>query len=220
MHFEILVEDASGRIALAAILPKILEMQRAPHTYRCHAYKGIGTLPKNLRPGTDARKRILLDQLPRILQGYGKSLPAGAAAVVVVVDQDRHDCKELKADMLEVLHACQPGPETLFRIAVEEMEAWLLGDRTAIKAAYPKANSRVLDRYVQDSVCDTWEILAEAIHPGGASALKRQGYPLIGQAKCAWAERIGPLMEPDRNASKSFQVFRDGLRRMAGISKS
>lgn len=218
MHFEILVEDASGRIALAAILPKILGVQEGLHTYRCHAYKGIGNVPKDLRPGTDARKRILLDQLPRILQGYGRSLSPETASVVVVVDQDRHDCRELKSGMLQVLQACQPPPETLFRIAVEEMEAWLLGDRTAIKAAYPKANSRVLDRYVQDSVCDTWELLAEAIHPGGASALKRQGYPLIGQAKCIWAERIAPLMEPDRNTSKSFQVFRDGLRRLAGIS--
>jgi hypothetical protein len=218
MHFEILVEDASGRIALAAILPKILEVQGEPHTYRCHAYKGIGHVPKDLRPGTDASKRILLDQLPRILQGYGRSLVSESASVVVVVDQDRRDCKELKADMLAVLQTCHPRPETLFRIAVEEMEAWLLGDRTAIKAAYPKARPRILDGYVQDSVCNTWETLADAIHPGGATALKRQGYPLIGQAKCAWAERIAPLMEPSRNASKSFQVFRDGLRRLAGIS--
>jgi len=214
MHFEILVEDSSGRIALAAILPKILGI----HTYRCHAYKGIGNVPNGLRPGTDARKRILLDQLPRILQGYGRSLPPESVSVVVVVDQDRRDCKALKAEMVQVLQACQPRPETLFRIAVEEMEAWLLGDRAAIKAAYPKAISRALDRYVQDSVCGTWEILADAIHPGGSSALRRQGYPLIGQAKCAWAKRIAPLMEPDRNASKSFQVFREGLRRLAGIS--
>jgi Domain of unknown function (DUF4276) len=219
MHFEILVEDASGRITLNAILPKILGTQAAQHTYRCHAYKGIGTLPKNLRPGTDARKRILLDQLPRILQGYGRSLPIGEAAVVVVVDQDRHNCKELKKDLLNVLHACRPRPEALFRIAVEETEAWLLGDRAAVRAAYPKANSRILDRYAQDSICDTWSILAEAVYPGGAAALKRQGYPLIGQAKCAWAERIAPLIEPDRNASKSFQVFRDGIRRMAGIPR-
>jgi hypothetical protein len=218
MHFEILVEDASGRIALAAILPKILAAHEELHTYHIHAYKGIGHVPKGIRPGTDARKRILLDQLPRILQGYGKSLIPQAASVVVVVDQDRRDCKQLKAEMLEVLRVCQPRPETLFRIAVEEMEAWLLGDRIAIKTAYPRARSRVLDRYVQDSVCDTWETLADAIHPGGAAALKRQGYPLIGQIKCDWAGRIAPLMEPDRNASKSFQVFREGLQRLAGIS--
>jgi len=218
MHFEILVEDASGRIALAAILPKILGVQGEPHTYRCHAYKGIGHVPKDLRPGTDASKRILLDQLPRILQGYGRSLVPKDASVVVVVDNDRRDCNELKADMLAILQTCYPRPETLFRIAIEEMEAWLLGDRVAIKAAYPKARSRVLDGYVQDSVCNTWETLADAVHLGGAAALKRQGYPLIGQAKCAWAEQIAPLMEPSRNSSKSFQVFRDGLRRLAGIS--
>jgi len=120
-----------------------------------------------------------------------------------------------KQILLEILRSCQPRPETLFRIAVEEMESWLLGDRTAIEAAYPRAKSRALDRYVQDSVCDTWETLADAIYPGGSAALRREGYPRIGQVKCAWAERIAPLMEPGRNASKSFQVFRDGLRRLA-----
>jgi hypothetical protein len=218
MHFEILAEDASGRLILDAILPKILGAQGNPHSYRCHAYKGMGHVPKDLRPGTDARKRILLDQLPRILQGYGKSLGSQAASVVVVVDQDRRDCKQLKAEMLEVLQTCHPRPETLFRIAIEEVEAWLLGDRAAIEAAYPRAKSRVLDRYVQDSICDTWEMLADGIYPGGASSLKREGHPRIGQVKCAWAERIAPLMEPNLNASKSFQTFRDGIRRLAGIS--
>jgi len=102
MHFEILAEDASGRITLEAILPRILGNPGDLHTYRCIAYKGIGHIPKNLQPGTDARKRILLDQLPRILQGYGKSYPPRVASVVVVVDQDRRDCLELKAEMLEV----------------------------------------------------------------------------------------------------------------------
>ena len=134
---------------------------------------------------------------------------------MVVVDQDRRDCRELKAEMLEILRFCRPRPEALFRIAVEEMESWLLGDRIAIEAAYPKARSKPLDRYVQDSVCDTWETLADAIYPGGSAALKREGYPRIGQVKCAWAERIARFMDPGRNASKSFQVFREGLLRLA-----
>ena len=88
MHFEILVEDASGKIALEHIVPKILGSD-SPHSFRIKSYKGIGRLPRDLRNTTDPRKRILLDQLPRILRGYGKSLhPRDQYGVIVVVDSD------------------------------------------------------------------------------------------------------------------------------------
>ncbi len=35
-------------------------------------------------------------------------------------------------------------------------------------------------------------------------------------AKCEWAGRIAPHMDVNGNRSKSFQVFRDGVRRLAG----
>lgn len=73
----------------------------------------------------------------------------------------------------------------------------------------------VLDSYEQDSICGTWERLADAVHPGGSMRLKRAGWPEAGKAKCEWAGRIAPYMDPDRNRSKSFQVFRDGIRSLA-----
>ena len=167
MHFEVLVEDASGRLLLDAVLPKILGPDGDEHTWRTIAYKGVGKLPAGLKPGSDARHRILLDQLPRLLAGYGKSLHHQEAAVVLVVDQDDKPCLELKAKLVAVLESCHPRPTALFRIAVEEMEAWLLGDRAAVEQVYPKAKAQILDKYVQDSVCGTWEVLADAIHPGG-----------------------------------------------------
>lgn len=216
MHFEILVEDASGGILLEKVMPRILGGATEAATYRIHTYKGIGHIPKGLQPGTASNKRILLDQLPRLLRGYGRSLQDLDAAVVVVVDQDRQCCTDLKAEMVKVLDACNPRPKTLFRIAIEEMEAWLLGDHDAIEAAYPKAKHRVIDGYAQDSVCGTWELLADAIYPGGADALKKLGYPQVGQIKYEWAEQIACSVDVENNASKSFQVFRDGIRRLAG----
>ncbi len=212
MHIEILVEDASGEKLLDAVLPKLLGEQGDPHTWRVHSYKGIGRIPKNLKPGTDASKRILLDRLPSVLRGYGKT--PGIDAVVVVLDSDRHDCTEFLAELKALVAGCNPAPNTLFRLAIEEMEAWYLGDRDALQAAYPRAKADVLGRYAQDSVCDTWELLADAIYPGGSAALKKTGWPLPGQIKCEWAERIGPLLEPDRNVSLSFGKLRDGLRRL------
>ena len=217
MHFEMLIEDQSGSIALDVVLEKILGANGANHTWKVHAYKGIGRMPKNLRPATDRRKRILLDQLPRLLRGYGRSLRPGYECVVVVVDLDRGNCATFKQELLAVLNGCNPRPRTLFRIAIEESEAWLLGDRRAVKAAYPNAKDAVLNGYRQDGICGTWEVLADAVHPGGFAQLQRAGYPTAGKAKCEWAGRIAPHMDVNGNLSPSFRVFRDGVRDLAGI---
>ena len=217
MHFEILVEDASGKIALESILEKILGPDVQDHTYRIIPYKGIGRIPKNLRGTTDPRKRILLDRLPKLLRGYGKALQGFPAAVVVVVDLDDKECLVFKQEMLDILNNCNPQPTTLFRIAIEEGEAWLLGDRNAVKAAYPHAKAQVLNSYVQDSICGTWEKLADAVYPGGSQKLKQLGWPHTGKAKCEWANSIAPYFDIENNQSRSFQVFRDGIRNLAGI---
>lgn len=216
MHLEILVEDRSGAIIIEHLLEKILGPNGQDHSYRVIPFKGIGRLPKNLKGVTDPSKRILLDQLPRILRGYGRSLiEIGPAAVIVVVDLDKRTCTDFKEELVQTLVHCNPQPKVLFRIAIEELESWLLGDRTAIKTAYPHARDSVLDSYVQDSICDTWEKLADAIYPGGSDKLKKEGWPFIGQAKCEWAEMITPVVNIKNNASKSFQVFREGLLRLA-----
>lgn len=212
MHIEILVEDSSGEKLLEAVLPKLLGEQGKLHSWRVHAYKGIGRIPKNLNMGGDPAKRILLDQLPKLLRGYGKT--PGIDAVVVVLDSDQRDCVDFLGELKALAAGCNPAPHTLFRIAIEEMEAWYFGDQQALTAAYPKAKSEVLKRYRQDSVCGTWELLADAIYPGGSAAIKKAGWPLPGQVKHEWAEKIGPLLEPDRNVSPSFGKLRDGLRRL------
>ncbi len=147
MHFEILVEDASGKIVLESIVKKILGTNEERHTYKIFPYKGIGRIPKNLRGKVDPQKRILLDRLPKLLKGYGKSLQNFPAAVIVVVDLDDKDCLVFKQEMLDILNTCNPRPTTLFRIAIEEGEAWLLGDRNAVKAAYPGAKEQILGLY-------------------------------------------------------------------------
>ena len=217
MHFEILVEDASGKIALESIVKKIVGPNGQDHTYRIISYKGIGRLPKDLRGTTDPRKRILLDRLPQLLRGYGKALRNFSAAVVVVVDLDGKDCRIFKQEMLNILNNCNPQPTTLFRITIEEGEAWLLGDRNAIKTAYPRVKEHILNAYTQDSICGTWEKLADALFSGGSQKLKQLGWPYIGQAKCKWAENIAPHLNVDINKSKSFKVFRDGIKNLAGL---
>lgn len=209
MHIEFLVEDSSGEKLLAQLLPQILGRHGAPHTWRLIAYKGIGRIPQGLNAKADPAKRILLDQLPRLLQGYGKT--PGIDAVVVVLDTDRRDCTAFLQELKSVVESCHPAPRTLFRLAIEEMEAWYLGDRAALMKAYPRAKRDVLNRYVQDSVCGTWELLADAVHTGGAAAIKKRGWTQSGAIKHEWAEKIGPYLSLEQNVSPSFCRFRDGL---------
>lgn len=212
MHFEILVEDLSGKKALDILMPKIIGNQ---HTFRVIAYRGIGHLPKNLTSHTDASKRLLLAQLPKLLRGYGKTFAnTSANAVIVVCDLDDKCLKIFRQQLLTILNACNPKPETRFCIAIEEGEAWLLGDIPAIKTAYPKAKEAVLNRYRNDSICGTWELLADAVYPGGSNALKKKGGQAVGKEKSVWAEKIAQQMTVDKNASSSFRYFQEKVQEL------
>lgn len=216
MHFEILVEDQSGKKALDILVPQILGVE---HTFKVHAYKGIGHIPKNLRGTADPSKRILLAQLPKLFQGYGNAFanypPGSPAAVILVCDLDNKCLKAFRKELFMVLHACNRQPETRFCLAIEEGEAWFLGDIPSIKRAYPRAKDAILNAYVNDSICGTWERLADAIYPGGSQKLSVLGWQLIGAEKSAWADRISPQMDVENNRSPSFCYFRQKLRELA-----
>ncbi len=213
MHIEFLVEDSSGEKMLSQLLPKILGGQGAPHTWRIKAYKGVGRIPAGLSVKADPAKRMLLDHLPRLLQGYGKTV--GIDAVVVVLDTDNRECSAFLTELKSLLANCKPAPHTLFRLAIEETEAWYFGDKQSILQAYPRAKRDVIGRYTQDSVCGTWELLADAVYPGGSAAIKKTGWPLPGQIKHEWAEKITPFMDINQNISPSFIKLRDGLLQLA-----
>jgi hypothetical protein len=151
MHIELLVEDQSRSRLLELLLPKIVGPVGQPHTWRIHAYKGIGRLPKGLHAKGDPNKRILLDRLPQLLRGYGRT--PGIEAVIVVLDADNRDCKAFLSELTNL--ASTIGSKPLFRLAIEELEAWYLGDREALRLAYPRAKKAPLDTYRQDAVCGT-----------------------------------------------------------------
>ena len=215
MHFEILVEDQSGQKMLDILVPKIIG---ADHTCKVIAYKGVGRIPKNINTGVDASKRMLLDNLPRLLKGYGKTFQSRrgySEAVFVVCDLDDKCLKTFRQELYAVLNACHPRPETRFCIAIEEGEAWLLGDTPAIKAAYPEAEDGVLNQYVNDSICGTWECLADALYNGGSAALSAKGWQAVGTEKSRWTEKITPHMDVKNNVSPSFNYLRQKLLELA-----
>ena len=215
MHFEILVEDQSGKRMLDILVPKIIG---DPHSFKVRAYQGIGHIPRNLTNSTDARNRLLLSQLPRLLRGYGNTFANYStnypAAVILVCDLDDKCLKVFREEFFTVLNACNPKPETRFCIAIEEGEAWLLGDLPAIKLAYPNAKDNILNRYENDSICGTWELLADAVFQGGSNALGGKGGQAVGREKSTWAEHIAPHMNVETNKSPSFCYFRHKIREL------
>ncbi len=212
MHFEFLVEDKSGATALEILIPKIIGTEC---TYKVHPYKGVGKIPRGMKDPKDASKRILLANLPKLLQGYGRAFnkyPQNyRAAVVVVCDLDDKNFEDFLGELVNILNSCNPKPDADFCLAIEEGEAWLLGDIRAITTAYPKADAARLAKYINDSICGTWEFLADTIYNGGHEALKAEGWVEVGRQKSVWSENICPHMEPDDNKSPSFCNFRDRL---------
>lgn len=216
MHFEILIEDQSGKRFLDILMPKLVGTD---HTYDTRYYLGVGRIPANQKSAAEAKHRQLLNDLPRFLRGFGKT-SAGygegyEACVIVICDLDDRMLPVFLGELKGLLASCAPAPNTRFCIAVEEGEAWFLGDIAAIKAAYPKAKDAVLNAYVNDSICGTWECLADAIYPGGAQKLAKSGWRAVGTEKSVWADRITPHMNVDTNNSPSFQHFRQTIRALA-----
>jgi hypothetical protein len=214
MHFEILVEDQSGKRALEILVPRIIGED---HTSRIISYKGIGrVVPQGMRSASEASRRQLLDNLPRLLRGYGK-VQGCPQTVILVCELDDRCLKAFRKELYGILNHCHPKPEARFCIAIEEGESWLLGDLNAVKKAYPRAKDVVLNGYVNDSICGTWETLANAVYPGGARSLTGKGWQAIGAEKSKWAESITPHMCIETNQSPSFGYFVNKMQEMAGM---
>jgi len=207
MHIEFLVEEPSAEAALRNLVPKILgpDVEFRVIRFQC--------------------KQDLLSNLPVRLKGYRKWIPADWR-IVVLVDEDRQDCLELKrrleraavdARLVTKTNAENSSTfQVLNRISIEELEAWFFGDVEAIHRAYPMIPSSLGTRskyHDPDAIQGgTWEALERE--------LQRKGYFLGGLAKIEAAKAISAHMDPDQNRSKSFQVFRDGLIEMAKLSRS
>lgn len=213
MDYEIMVEDRSGKEMLEILMPMIFSRSSSNNTFRIISYKGIGRLPGDLRTATDPKKRLLLNQLPRLIKGYGNIANMYPFVLIFVADLDNKDCIEFKNELVRIERSISPRPDVLFRIAIEEMESWLLGDTEAVQTAFPKVKRDVIESYEPDSICGTWETLADAIYEGGSGSLIKSGYPTIGIKKSEWARTITPHINIERNRSMSFQVFVEGIRR-------
>lgn len=197
MHIEFLVEEPSIEATLHNLLPSMIPYDA---TYRISVFRG---------------KKDLLKQLPARLDGYAHWIPE-SYRLVILIDQDRENCLVLKKQLEQM---CQHsglttksnnhgnGFQVLNRIVIEELESWFIGDVDALRSAYPRIPESFAKRIKfrdPDSVQGgTWESLE--------AALQKLGYFRGGYSKVQAARDISIHMIPERNRSKSFQVFREGL---------
>lgn len=218
MHFEILVEGQTELTALSIWMNAILGDYSNPHTWKIHKHRGIGHIPENPDSRPNKADQSLLHNLPSKLRAYGSERRNDLIVVVLVDLDEREDCVAFKHSLTQLLEYCHPPPRALFRIAIEELEAWYFGDKAAIKLAYPEAKQDILDSYTQDSQCGTWERLADAVYPGGVLSLKKdhgKRSPKVLEQKLTWAREISPKIDIESSLSPSFCAFRDGLRKIA-----
>jgi hypothetical protein len=199
-HVEFLVEEPSMEVFLRVLLLRLLDpVHFEIRTFQC--------------------KDDLLKRLPDRLRGYAW-FPK-EYRIVVIVDRDCDDCRELKrvleqyaagAKLSTRAHPQQGRFTVINRIAIEELEAWYFGDWDAVRAAYPRVAESVPRRQGYrnpDAIAGgTWEAFERV--------LQRAGYFKGGLRKVEAARSIAPHLDPARNTSRSFQVFRDALLELAG----
>ncbi len=134
----------------------------------------------------------------------------------MLVDRDEEDCKRLKARLEKICHTAglisktaagtEQSAQVINRIVVEELEAWFLGDVTALRHAYPRLpdiSQKAAFRNPDRIRGGTWETLERL--------LQKAGYYKGGLPKIELAKTITPHMAPACNTSESFQTFRKAL---------
>jgi hypothetical protein len=204
MFMEVLVEGGADVPAVREILERKFNLKKDIN-FRIHPHRGKGKLPENILSKPNPSNRGLLDQLPAKLRGFGK-LP-GCFCVVVLVDADDDNCKDLKSDLIDVYRKIDSKPScVLFRIAVEETESWFIADAIAVKRAYPKADLNKISKSPPDSIIGAWENLAKA--------LGRKPEDCIGADKFEWAMRISPYLDLEDPKSPSLNAFLLGINKI------
>lgn len=114
--------------------------------------------------------------------------------MLILVDADDEDVGVFSTSIVAAVDHCAPQIRARVAIAVEETEAFYLGDLRALKLAFPGADFARAAAYQPDSICGTWELFDQIVNDGGGN-------------KVAWAESMGPrvTISGARSRSPSFR---------------
>lgn len=175
-----LLEERSMKILLEGLLPRLmpdLQFQCIPHEGKQDLEKSI---PKKLRAWKEPGVRF-----------------------IIVQDNDGGNCIALK-QRLKVL--CHEGarPDTLVRIACQELEAWYFGEPVAMAAAFE--NDQLKNVGAKSKYRDPDTI---------AYPSKELSKLISGFQKISGARKMASYLSRDGNCSGSYQALMRGIEKMA-----
>jgi len=165
-----------------------------------------GLLPKLLPESVHVHylvfdgKQDLERQLVRKLRGW--RMPD--SAFVVLRDQDAAECRVVRSTLAKLVQESKRTP-SLVRVACRELESWIVGDWQAVAEAFERPNLAGLSVREQYREPDALVHPVETLRKHIPQYQKRDG-----------ARRVGGLLDPQRNQSRSFRVFCAGLRALVG----
>jgi Domain of unknown function (DUF4276) len=120
----------------------------------------------------------------------------GEPQFLILRDADGGDCQRIKQDLSALADPC--GKPYKIRIVCQELESWFLGDSVAVRSAYPRS------RFSNEA--------AAYRNPDQLGNAAEELARLTGdRTKVGRARLIAPHLSPDRNCSRSFQVFFETL---------
>lgn len=180
-----LLEEPSMKHLLAGLLPRLVPGWVEGEHFLCVPHEGKSDLDRSV---------------PRKLAAW--QVPGDR--FVVLRDNDAAACEEVKARLVK-LCADSGRPDTLVRLACQELEAWYLVDLDALAAAYvePKLCGPAMRKRFVDP--DAWQKPSAEVQRVLPAFHKGQGARRMGVA----------LRGAEKNRSRSFQVFVAGVRRLA-----
>ncbi|WP_373481098.1 DUF4276 family protein [Geminocystis sp.] len=170
-----LLEEPSMKEVLEKILPQLIPSHK---TFLCIPHQG---------------KQDLAQSIPRKL----KAFQYFDTKFVIVHDQDSHDCKTLKAELLKI---CQQAgnSKVLIRIICHELESWFLGDLAAVEKGLERKPGSLTRHQNQ----------TKFRNPDRLNSAKQELKQLLGEYySLRDSKKIAPHLSLSSNCSHSYQVF-------------
>ena len=159
-------------------------------------------LPRIVPSGTEfivipfQGKGDLMNGIVFKLRGWNRS----DARFVIVRDQDENDCHDVKEEV--AAQVAKTGKVALIRIVCRELESWYYGDLQAVSEAYG-------GDYTGYAAKRGYR------NPDSIHNVKKRFYVMVpGHQQVSGARRIAPYMEIERNKSRSFHAFVDGVKKV------
>lgn len=183
-----LLEERSMKNVLDQLLPKIIPDKITylciPHQGKQHLWKSIPTKIKPFQYSPDTR-------------------------FMIVHDQDSHDCKKLKSELLEICKTAGKSNNVMIRIICHELESWFLGNLAAVEKAYHMKPDSLSKQQSKQKYRNPDQLNSAKQE---LKRLVKEYYPGIHSKK------IAPHLSLTDNTSHSFQVFIKGIKHILEVS--